>query len=67
MTKNVLNDDELRILLKKISSSGVVFTRSVETGSPYYTINIDEETGENVEIKRDIKDLASIKTKMCYQ
>ena len=43
--KNCFNQVLIQPMLKKISSSGVVFTRSVETGSPYYTINIDEETG----------------------
>ncbi len=32
-------------MIENVSMSGVVFTRDINTGSPYYIINYDDETG----------------------
>ena len=32
-------------MIENVSMSGVVFTRDINTGAPYYIINYDDETG----------------------
>ena len=43
--KNPLNQILIQPMLKNVKSSGVIFTRSIQSGSPYYKVNIDEESG----------------------
>ncbi len=43
---NSLSDDQVLVqeCLADVKMSGVVFTRSLETGAPYYRINFDDQT-----------------------
>ncbi len=45
--KNVCNEDEVFIqpFLKKVKSSGVIFTRDINNNTPYIKINYDDDSG----------------------
>ena len=32
-------------MIKNVSMSGVIFTKDINTGAPYYVVNYDDETG----------------------
>ena len=45
--ENLRDEDHVLIqpFINEVEISGVVFTRDLESGAPYYVINIDDETG----------------------
>ena len=47
---NLDNQVLIQPMLKNVSMSGVVFTRSLSKGAPYYIVNYDDETGSTESI-----------------
>ena len=47
---NNANEVLVQPMLKNVSVSGVVFTRGLQDGSPYYTINYDDQSGSTESI-----------------
>ena len=35
----------VQLMIKNVSMSGVIFTKDINTGAPYYVVNYDDETG----------------------
>ena len=48
--KNDNNEVLVQPMLKNVLISGVVFTRSLQNGAPYYTINYDDISGSTESI-----------------
>lgn len=48
--KNIYNEVLVQPMLKNVVISGVVFTRSLQDGAPYYTINYDDISGSTESI-----------------
>lgn len=48
--KNIYNEVLIQPMLKNVLISGVAFTRSLQDGAPYYTINYDDVSGSTESI-----------------
>ena len=49
-TKNLFDQILVQEMVEKIDASGVILTRCVDDGSPYYVLNYDDESGSSESI-----------------